>query len=39
MVGGKAGGKGATSQGIGNNIEKIDEAVEAATKYLEGLSL
>ena len=39
LVGGKAGGKGATSLGQGMNAEKVDEAVEAARKYLEGLSL
>ncbi|WPH01595.1 Alanine--tRNA ligase [Acrodontium crateriforme] len=39
IVGGKAGGKGATSLGQGPDIGKVDEAVEAARKYLEGLSL
>ncbi|KAK6398105.1 Alanine--tRNA ligase [Meristemomyces frigidus] len=39
VVGGKAGGKGATSLGQGTGVEKVDEAVEAARKYLEGLSL
>ncbi|KAH9826253.1 Alanine--tRNA ligase [Teratosphaeria destructans] len=38
-VGGKAGGKGATSLGQGTQVEKIGDAVEAARKYLEGLSL
>lgn len=35
VVGGKAGGKGATSVGSGTAPEKVDEALEAATKYLE----
>ena len=35
LIGGKAGGKGATSVGNGTNPEKVDEAVEAATKYLD----
>lgn len=39
VVGGKAGGKGATSLGQGMNLDKVDDAVEAARKYLEGLSL
>ena len=39
IVGGKAGGKGATSLGNGTNPERVDEAVEAATKYLEKFSL
>ena len=39
IVGGKAGGKGPTSLGNGTNPGKIDEAVEAATKYLEKFSL
>jgi len=39
IVGGKAGGKGATSLGQGTNGDKVDEAVEVARKYLEGLSL
>jgi len=39
VVGGKAGGKGATSFGQGTNTEKVDEAVEAARKYLQDLSL
>ncbi|KAJ5975197.1 hypothetical protein N7481_008904 [Penicillium waksmanii] len=33
-VGGKAGGKGATSLGNGTNPDKIDEAVSLATEYL-----
>ncbi|CAK4031844.1 Alanine--tRNA ligase [Lecanosticta acicola] len=39
VVGGKAGGKGATSLGQGTHVDKVDEAVEAARKYLQGLSL
>ena len=39
LVGGKAGGKGATSLGQGTNPDKVDDAVEAARKYLEGLKL
>ncbi len=35
LVGGKAGGKGATSVGSGTAPDKVDEALEAATKYLE----
>ncbi len=39
LVGGKAGGKGATSLGQGTNADKIDDAVEAARKYLENLKV
>lgn len=39
IVGGKAGGKGATSIGNGTEPGKVDEAVEAATKYLEQFKL
>lgn len=39
IVGGKAGGKGPTSIGNGMNAEKVDEAVEAAVKYLERFHL
>lgn len=39
VVGGKAGGKGSTSIGNGTNVEKVDEALEAATKYLENFDL
>jgi len=38
-VGGKAGGKGATSTGNGTKPEKVDEAVEAARRYLEKFSV
>ncbi|KAI4200754.1 MAG: hypothetical protein LQ346_002312 [Caloplaca aetnensis] len=39
IVGGKAGGKGATSIGNGTQPGKVDEAVEAATRYLEKYTL
>ncbi len=39
VVGGKAGGKGATSQGIGTNPEKLEDGVEAARAYLEKLGI
>jgi alanyl-tRNA synthetase len=39
VVGGKAGGKGNTSIGNGTHPEKLDEALEAATKYLEKFRL
>ncbi len=39
VVGGKAGGKGATSLGQGTLPERVDDAVEVARKYLEGLKL
>ncbi|KAF2719926.1 hypothetical protein K431DRAFT_227568 [Polychaeton citri CBS 116435] len=39
IVGGKAGGKGATCLGQGTDASKLDGAVEAARKYLESLSL
>ena len=38
-VGGKAGGKGATSLGSGNAPENVDEALSLATKYLEDLGI
>jgi alanyl-tRNA synthetase len=38
-VGGKAGGKGPTSVGNGTNVDKIDEGVELARKYLEKFQL
>ena len=38
-VGGKAGGKGATSLGQGNQADKVDEALALATKYLEDLGI
>ncbi|KAI9844134.1 MAG: Alanine--tRNA ligase [Pleopsidium flavum] len=39
IVGGKAGGKAPTSIGNGTNVDKVDEAVEVAGKYLEGFHL
>ncbi|OCK81245.1 alanyl-tRNA synthetase [Lepidopterella palustris CBS 459.81] len=39
VVGGKAGGKGATSVGQGTNPEKVHEGVEEARKYLEKFKL
>jgi alanyl-tRNA synthetase len=39
VLGGKAGGKGATSLGQGTQPENADQAVELATKYLEKLGL
>lgn len=35
VVGGKSGGKQPTRQGQGDKAEKIDEAVEQATKWFE----
>ncbi|KAI9813143.1 MAG: Alanine--tRNA ligase [Pycnora praestabilis] len=35
VVGGKAGGKAPTSIGNGTNVDKIDEAIALATKYIE----
>jgi alanyl-tRNA synthetase len=34
-LGGKGGGKGNTAQGQGANIEKVDDAIAAATKFAE----
>ncbi|KAL8703634.1 MAG: hypothetical protein Q9201_003172 [Fulgogasparrea decipioides] len=39
VVGGKAGGKEPTCIGNGTEVGKVDEAVEAARKYLEKLGL
>ncbi|QIW95750.1 hypothetical protein AMS68_001268 [Peltaster fructicola] len=39
VVGGKAGGKGATCLGQGIHGDKASDGVEAARKYLEGLQL
>lgn len=39
IVGGKAGGKAPTSIGNGTNAEKVNEALEAAEKYLERFHL
>ncbi|KAF2405139.1 putative alanyl-tRNA synthetase [Trichodelitschia bisporula] len=38
-VGGKAGGKGPTSIGSGTNVDKLDEGLALATKYLERFHL
>lgn len=38
-VGGKAGGKGATSLGQGTHADKVDEGVQTAIKYLEDLKI
>jgi alanyl-tRNA synthetase len=35
VVGGKSGGKEPTRTGQGTNPEKIDEAIEVATKWFE----
>lgn len=39
IVGGKAGGKGNTSQGVGNDPNKVEEAVEHARNFIEKLGL
>lgn len=39
VVGGKAGGKGATSVGNGTDAGRVDEAVERAREYLERLGV
>jgi alanyl-tRNA synthetase len=39
VVGGKAGGKGPTTQGVGMNVAKVDEGVEVARKFLEKFQL
>jgi alanyl-tRNA synthetase len=39
VVGGKAGGKASTSIGNGTNVDKIDDAVAAATEYLKNLQI
>lgn len=38
-VGGKAGGKGATSVGNGTNPDKADEGVEVARKWIEKFTI
>ncbi|KAK9452187.1 tRNA synthetases class II (A)-domain-containing protein [Limtongia smithiae] len=35
VVGGKAGGKGETVQGVGSDLEKIEEAIAAVEKHLK----
>ena len=39
VVGGRAGGKEASSTGSGTDPTKMEEAVEAASKYLEKFEL
>ena len=39
LVGGKAGGRGATSLGQGTEVDRVDDAVEAARRYLERVKL
>ena len=39
VVGGKAGGKDASSTGNGTDPTKVDEAVEAAREYFEKFTL
>ena len=39
VVGGKAGGKGATSVGNGTEISKVDDGVEEARKWIEKFTL
>ena len=39
VVGGKAGGKEPTVLGNGTEPQKVDEALEAAAKYLEKFTL
>ncbi|KAI9760048.1 MAG: Alanine--tRNA ligase [Chaenotheca gracillima] len=34
ILGGKAGGKGTTSQGIGQHVDKVDEALEEAERWM-----
>lgn len=39
FVGGKAGVKGTVAQGNGSEVGKVDEAIKAATEYLEKLKI
>jgi len=39
LVGGKAGGKAPVAIGNGTDVSKIDEALHAATQYLEKFKL
>lgn len=39
IVGGKAGGKGATSLGQGSKADQVDKALEVARSYLDGLTI
>jgi alanyl-tRNA synthetase len=34
IVGGKVGGKGPTSQGVGQDVSKVDEAIALAEKWM-----
>jgi len=38
-VGGKAGGKGATSMGSGTETTKVDDGIDAARMYLQSLKM
>ena len=39
LVGGKAGGKAPVAIGNGTNVSKVDEALQAATEYLDKFKL
>ena len=39
IVGGKAGGKAPTAIGTGTEVTKVDEALKAATEYLQQFKL
>ena len=39
LVGGKAGGKAPTAIGNGTDVSKVDEAIQAATEYLQKFKL
>ena len=39
LVGGKAGGKAPTAIGNGTDVSKVDEAIQAATGYLQKFKL
>lgn len=39
IVGGKAGGKAPVAIGNGTEVNKVDEALDEATKYLEKFKL
>ena len=39
LVGGKAGGKAPTAIGNGTDVSKADDAIKAATEYLEKFKL
>jgi alanyl-tRNA synthetase len=38
-VGGKTGGKGATSTGVGNKLDEVDAGIAAAIEYLDKLKI